>query len=348
MTNDMKRSTLYILTAVILIGAFIRLYNIGFQALNYDELWAMNFAAPSLSFSEVFHRALTEDYTPPLFYLAAHASMLVLGVTAEAIRLPSAIAGILLIPVAYLIGRDYCDDLFGLLCAGFVSILYPLVYYSVFGRAYMMAVLFVALATWQYIRLIDGDSHAQYWFAIFSVLAIWCHLYTLIPIGLMVAWLLNDGKALRGAGIILLCCIPLVNILTSAVVGRSHAISAYGATLEQFLLVTPFDLYGYAAPLLVPIIIWVALKCRGEVVRSLSVISLVVFLFTAAMTKFTPIIPHYLIFLPVLLMVPTVIPFHALLKLREEEMFAFYLAGMVFVILNVLQVSWLLTMQRIP
>jgi 4-amino-4-deoxy-L-arabinose transferase-like glycosyltransferase len=344
----MKRQTLYALLFLILIGAFIRFYAIGLQTMNFDEEFTIMFAHPTLSSWYIFLTALTSDYTPPLHYLAVHLSLLIFGVSAEALRYPSAVAGVLTIPVAYLIGNEYKDELFGLIGAGFITTLYPMVYYSDFGRAYAFGILFVGLASWFFFRILKGDTHADIWFALSALGALWSHLYTAIPIGLMVLYLLWNRKTYYGLLILIIGSAPLTNLMLGGLLGRGSAISVYGATYIQYFTITPFDLYGHAAIAFIPIIIYAVWKWRkDQTVQLFAAISLITLGITLSLLKVMAIVPHYLVYIPILLLIPTVLPFYGTVKKGLEGYFPLYVIMTLITVLNLTQIWLFITIQRL-
>lgn len=344
----MKRSTFGALLFLIIIGAFFRFYAIGLQTMNFDEEFTIMFAHPTLSSWHIFLTALTSDYTPPLHYLAVHLSFLINGVTVEALRYPSAIAGVFTIPVAYLIGEEYRDELFGLLSAGFIATLYPMVYYSDFGRAYAFAILFVALSSWFFLRTIKGDTHSEVWFAISVLGALWSHLYTAIPLGFMIIYLIWKRQISYGLPVLVIGCAPLTNLMVGGLFGRGSAISAYGATYIQYFTITPFDLYGYTAVCLIPIIIYMAwIRWDDIPTRLFAAFSLGTLIVTFSLLKVMAIVPHYLTYIPVLLIIPTVYPFYKNCQKGLDGYFPLYVIMFIVVMLNLTQIWMFLTIQRL-
>ncbi len=131
------------LFAIVLIGAALRVTGLD-HPMRFDE---------SDSF---LHTVLTDwfnvwtDYTVPnnhIFYnLLAHLSVLTLGETATAARLPTLLAGIAIIPVLFFVGRALFGTHAALLAAALVSGLPALVDYSTNARRYMLITLLFLLA----------------------------------------------------------------------------------------------------------------------------------------------------------------------------------------------------------
>jgi 4-amino-4-deoxy-L-arabinose transferase-like glycosyltransferase len=344
-------------TALIILtifGAIIRFWSIGLQYTNFDEQFTQWWAHPTLSPWQIFWVSLTDDYTPPLHYLAVYLSQSLFGVTAESLRYPSAIAGILTIPVSYYIGKLYKDELFGVMCAAFICTLYPMVYYSNFGRAYAFGILFIGIAFYYFLRILDGDNSAAVWFGLTAPLALWSHLYTAIPIGLMGFYILYEiikKNRYLWAAILLpvILCAPLTNLMMAGLFGRGSAISAYGAKPFDLFVIGPLDMYGYAALVFIPIIVYEVWKHKDDIRITLPfVITFVTVAITFSLLKVMAIVPHYLVYIPMLLIIPVVIPFYGAVKDINMEKYSVYVTMSIITIINFYQIGLLLTMQRLP
>jgi len=308
-----------ILFSLIVIGTIIRLYNLGFQDTNWDERFTMEFAGLSFSFAQVFINSLTIDFTPPLYYLAAHLSMIIFGQNPWAIRIPSLIFGVLLIPVMFLIGKEYKDELFGLLLAGLTTIFYNIYFYSKYGRSYAMGLVWFALAFYFFMRLIKGDKHSGIYFGLFAVLSIWTHLYSAIPLGIMVLYLLWERRALDGILLMVIGCLPLLNyinvILVQRCIGGGTCMwaitNSFGATPWQIFFLTPLDMFGYSVFVILPVIIWTIWKHRDEkIITIVATISLVTWGSMFVLAFKTPMVLHYALFLVPMLLMVFILPFY--------------------------------------
>ena len=181
-----------------------------------------------------------------MYYLFAHISLLLTHGLDFSIRYPSVICGVLLIPTAYWLGREYHSELVGLYCAGITTILLPLIYYSQYARAYEMSVLFFTIALILYIRLKRGDNHldtrAAFWAMV--VINVWTHLFVVIPLGILCLDLLLDHKHWFGGIMAGFCCLPLVSMLISVWNTRNGAGFGYGASVLQMLVLIPLEFFN--------------------------------------------------------------------------------------------------------
>lgn len=179
------------LGVVLLVGAWWRLRLIG-EDLFGDELATWWDVTSPQSIAGVIRLVSTDaEITPPLFFVLARIASW-FGHSAEMMRLPSLIAGLLLIPVVYVWGRDIASRSVGLLAATIVAVAPFQLYYSTEARAYAVMMLLVALSTvslWRavhtqrilwwvgYALCVAGAMYSHYT-AIFTliVLAVWALL----------------------------------------------------------------------------------------------------------------------------------------------------------------------------
>jgi 4-amino-4-deoxy-L-arabinose transferase-like glycosyltransferase len=337
-----------VLAILILIGTVLRFWNIGFQNMTMDEEFTIGFSGLGITTGQVFIQALTTDFTPPLYYLAAHISMVIFGATAEAIRYPSAIAGIMLIPIMYYIGKEYKDEPFGLMFAGFTTVFYSFIYYSKYGRAYSMAVLFFSITFYYFMRLMKGDKHSSIPFGIFALLSLWTHLYAVIPLGVMILYLLWEQKVyLYGILITIIGSLPLLNYLFLINTTRDISQYTFGETPLAVLLWTPIDIFAYSSFVIFPIIVWSLWKYRADkLLRIISVFSLATWISMMVLAMRTPIVPHYAILLVPALLLALLTPLYLSIKAREIY-FHYYLVIMVVLLLEFVQIWALNFIQRI-
>lgn len=136
---------LWIVTALVLLAAAARLPLIGAQSVWFDEGWSAYAATqPTLA------GALAADATnPPLYYLALNLFARGLGTSEFSLRLFSLLAGLLLIPLTYQLGRRLFSARAGLYGALLAALSPPLWWASQEARMYTLLaalVLVCALA----------------------------------------------------------------------------------------------------------------------------------------------------------------------------------------------------------
>jgi hypothetical protein len=117
------------------------------QPMRQDESRAV------ICFAEQPAAGILTDYSEPnnhiLHTLLVRVCILTVGEAPWQVRLPTLIAGLLLIGAAFLLGREFHSPSAGLLLAGFVAANSALVEFSVNARGHLLVALFAVLAAWQ-------------------------------------------------------------------------------------------------------------------------------------------------------------------------------------------------------
>jgi 4-amino-4-deoxy-L-arabinose transferase-like glycosyltransferase len=172
------------LAAALVAAAVLRLRGLGDASLWSDELVAW-WAASGESLGDVVSRATTCMATPPLSFLVQHMSVGAAGASEWALRLPSALAGIAAVALAFAAGRRLFGHAAGL-AAAFLLAVHPVhLWFSTDARPYSLAVLLALGSTWAlsemvrsqgrwtavatYAVLTAGLLHAQFIFVPFVV-----------------------------------------------------------------------------------------------------------------------------------------------------------------------------------
>jgi mannosyltransferase len=179
------------MAALTLLAAILRLSTLGEQSFWYDEAFTpVHVLHPSLT--ATLRSVVHTENTPPLWYLIAWADARLLGSGEYALRLPSALAGIATVPIAWAIGRELtARRTTAIATAAFVAVNPLLVWYSQEARAYALFVLFAALAMLCFLRALREPSPARMGaFALSGSLALLSHYFAVFLLIPMVLWLL--------------------------------------------------------------------------------------------------------------------------------------------------------------
>ncbi len=216
------------LIAITLLAAVLRLATLDLQSFWYDEAFTpVHVLHPSL-FSTLRSVAHTEN-TPPLWYVLAWADSRVLGTGEIALRLPSALAGIATVPVAWAIGRELADRRAAIVCAALVAVNPLLVWYSQEARAYGLFVLLAALAMLCFVRAAREPSRARIGaFALSGALALFSHYFAVFLLIPMVLWLACDPRTRRRS-------LPAIGALVVVGAALLPLISAQGGHGTQWI-----------------------------------------------------------------------------------------------------------------
>jgi mannosyltransferase len=219
------------LAALMLLAAVLRLSTLDLQSFWFDEAFTpIHVLHPSLiaTLRSVVH---TEN-TPPLWYVLAWADSRVLGTGEVALRLPSALAGIATVPVAWAIGRELGGPSArraAIVCAALVAVNPLFVWYSQEARAYGLFVLMAALAMLSFLRVLREPSRRRMWaFALTGALALLTHYFAVFLLIPMVLWLVWDRRTRRAA-------LPAIGALALVGLALLPLISAQGGHGTQWI-----------------------------------------------------------------------------------------------------------------
>ena len=241
------------LAALTVAAAALRLSTLGLQSFWYDEAFTpVHVLHPSLwaTLRSVVH----SENTPPLWYLLAWVDSRILPTGEVALRLPSALAGIATVPVAWAIGRELAGRRAALACAALVAFNPLLVWYSQEARAYALFVLMAALAMLCFLRAQREPSPRHMAaFALTGALALLSHYFAVFLLIPMALWLLYAPRtrraALPAAGAIAIVGAALVPLIVAQ---GGHGTQWIGRwpLIERLEAIPQYYLTGYSgAPL---------------------------------------------------------------------------------------------------
>ncbi|HWY17961.1 MAG TPA: glycosyltransferase family 39 protein [Solirubrobacteraceae bacterium] len=218
------------LAALTILAAVLRLSTLGAQSFWYDEAFTpVHVLHPSLT--ATLRSVVHTENTPPLWYLIAWADSRLLGTGEYALRLPSALAGIATVPLAWAIGRELtARRATALAMAAFVAVNPLLVWYSQEARAYGLFVALAALAMLCFLRALHEPSPGRMAaFALSGSLALLSHYFAVFLLIPMVLWLLwAHADRLRAPA-------PAIGALVLVGLALTPLISAQGGHGTQWI-----------------------------------------------------------------------------------------------------------------
>ncbi|MBI5747573.1 MAG: glycosyltransferase family 39 protein [Nitrospinae bacterium] len=164
-----------ILSLLIVTGLILRLYRLDFRSLNFDEANSIAFAKNSITYILDKTPLSIGDLHPPFFHILLHFHISV-SETEFWVRLISAVLGVIIIYITYLLGR-YLFDLRTAMLGAFLVMLSPFfISYSQEARMYPLFTLLTISSIYFFIKAIDMESKRYYlWFTIFSILNLYTH-----------------------------------------------------------------------------------------------------------------------------------------------------------------------------
>ncbi len=172
---------LLVLAGLILAGLVVRLAVP--RGIWLDE--AISIHQARLSLHDLFSNLYNGDRQPPLYHLVLWLTIRAFGHGEFAVRLPSLVAGTLVIPVLYELGRELYDRRTGLVAAAFAAASPVLVWYSQEVRMYEFAAVFGLLALLTQLRAIRNGTMLNWAAYILATAALlWSHYFGLLLIGM--------------------------------------------------------------------------------------------------------------------------------------------------------------------
>lgn len=134
------RRTLVLLAVIVLVGAFVRFWGLGNVGLHGDE---KTMALPAMHLVQYGTAQMPSGFLYPraiaqLYFMAG--SVLAFGRSAWALRLPSAICGVLLIVLAWLAGRRFLEPRWNLAMTAAVALLPAFIQDAQTARMYVFLV----------------------------------------------------------------------------------------------------------------------------------------------------------------------------------------------------------------
>lgn len=217
---------------LVLLGAFtatalvVRL--VATRGLWVDE--AITVSQAQLPFGAMLEDLRVTDVHPPLHHAIVWALTRVAGTSELAVRLPSIVAGALLVPVAHGLAKALYGVRTGLVAAALVSVAPFLVWYSQEARMYSMFILLATGSLWAQVSAIRGGGRWA-WVAYAGTTAamLWTQWFAVFPLAAQQAIFLavlirrrhdRDARRALVAGWVLslaavaALCAPLVPIAT--------------------------------------------------------------------------------------------------------------------------------------
>jgi mannosyltransferase len=226
--SDGRKARWWPLAALVVLAAILRLSTLDLQSFWYDEAFTPVHVLHS-SLGATWRSIVHSENTPPLWYLLAWADARVLGTGEIALRLPSALAGIATVPVAWAIGAELAGRRAALITAALVAVNPLFIWYSQEARAYSLFVLMSALAMLCFLRAEREPTRARMAaFALSGSLALLTHYFAVFLLIPMVLWLLRERAARRRA-------LPAVAALAIVGLALLPLISAQGGHGTQWI-----------------------------------------------------------------------------------------------------------------
>jgi mannosyltransferase len=234
------------------LAAALRFYGIGHQGFWFDE--ANTAQLVRFSPGKMLGLIPQSESTPPLYYCVAWVWARVWGDSEAGLRSLSALAGVLVVPVAYAAGARLMTRRAGLIVAALTACSPLLIWYSQEARSYSLLVLFSALSLLAFVWARDAPTPRilMLW-VLASGLALATHYFAALIVAPEAVWLLVMHRRRRPVGvavaIVVVCGLTLIPLAVSQN-GTGHdswiATAPLGERLRQ---IAPQFLIGTGAPI---------------------------------------------------------------------------------------------------
>jgi mannosyltransferase len=210
------------LVGLVALAALIRLLVIDNQSFWMDE--ALTAYETHSSFGGMLGTVAHVETTPPLYFVLIWLWAHVFGSGEVGLRSFSTLAGIALVPIAFLSARELVSRPAGVLAAAFVAVNPFLVWYSQEARAYMLLAALSGASFLWFVRARENPSgHNVAWWAVFSSLAVMTHFFAGFLVAPEVLWLLWVS---RGRPVII--AVAVVALVQAAMLPLALTDTSYG------------------------------------------------------------------------------------------------------------------------
>ena len=175
--------------AITAVGFALRVASFG-DSLFGDEL-ATHWTAGRPTLVGVVEAVQTDqELTPPLYYVLAWFGRQI-GNPLVWVRLPSLLAGTLVIPLVYVLGMRTVGRPAALVGSGLFALNQFMIFYAVEARSYSVALLLVMLATLSVLAALR-TGQARWWvaYALCTVGTIYTHYTAAFTLGMLAVWVL--------------------------------------------------------------------------------------------------------------------------------------------------------------
>jgi uncharacterized membrane protein len=187
------------LPALLVVAAVLRLPTLSLQSFWYDEAYIPVHVLHT-SLGATLHSWLSDENTPPLWYLVVWAVSRAFGTGVVALRLPSALFGIALVWVGWALGAELGSRRTAITLAAIIAVNPVFVWYSQEARAYALYALLGGLSFLCFVRVRRlGTTASLAWWSIVSILALLTHYFAVFLVAPEALVLLADA-ARRSTG----------------------------------------------------------------------------------------------------------------------------------------------------
>ncbi len=164
---------------LLLLGGFIRFFELTYAGLWLDEIYSMLGSAPEKTISEVYTYSIHDQ--PPLFFLLLHGWLKIFGFTDFAGRSLTCLFGLIGIVAIFFLGKELKDEKLGLLTAFLTTINYSHTDISKEIRFYPLVFLLTTISFLFFLKSVKNPRAINFLFYIlFTSLLLNTHYYGMV------------------------------------------------------------------------------------------------------------------------------------------------------------------------
>ncbi|HRR96654.1 MAG TPA: glycosyltransferase family 39 protein, partial [Candidatus Ratteibacteria bacterium] len=174
-----NRIRLFFLIIIICIGIFLRIFQLGKLCFWCDEFLAISYGWQPLK--DMVNYIAYKDAHPPLFYALVH-FLLKYGNSEFYLRLLPSFFGIITIPLAYFIGKEFTkNEKTGIIFSIIISLNPALILWSRILKSYSLFTFFLLLSLFFFLKILKSDRKKYYIFLFFSdIILLYLHNFAFI------------------------------------------------------------------------------------------------------------------------------------------------------------------------
>jgi mannosyltransferase len=221
----------WIVAGLTALAALLRFATLGVQSYHHDEIVTASRVLRN-GFWHAMDAVGFSESAPPLYYALAWVWTQVTGTGEVGLRSLSALAGVVTVPVAYLVGAELRGRRAGLMTAALVAVNPMMLWYSQEARAYALLALLCAVSLLYCLRALrHGRRRDLVVWGIASALALCTHYFAIFPIAAEAVLLVRRRRraTLAGLWIVALAGALLAPLaLHQAASGRAEWIGNFG------------------------------------------------------------------------------------------------------------------------
>jgi mannosyltransferase len=196
----------WVLAGLVTLAAVVRILTIDNQSFWTDE--ALTAFEAHLPFGDMIHTVQHVETTPPLYFVLIWGWAKLFGTSEIALRSVSTLAGIALVPIAYLTAKELASRWAGVIAAALVAVNPFLIWFSQEARSYMLLAALTGAGFLWFVRALRNPSPRHLaWWAVCSALAVCTHFFAgfaVAPEALWLLWVARSRAAWVAVGVVAL------------------------------------------------------------------------------------------------------------------------------------------------